>query len=529
MGMLCHFVRFGLCLFVLIMGVAAAAEDSDEVSPWQDATGDLFAGEAAGASIWRVTTWPGQGMIIAALAKRGLWSSADGGVTWKRLGEIGKRPPDVGIGVQVIADPLEPKCLWCSGMYGFGCWRTDDGGSTFKHLGNNDHLDGIAIDFSDPQRQTLLEGLHEQPRSLHLSVDGGTTWTGIGERLPEGTSFSTLPIIVDTKTFIVNTSGWGKLSWGIWRSTDSGASWVKTSDAGPADCALVTSTGHIFWHVLWNNDHVVSRDGGATWAVLSAPVRGGLIELPGGILVGLGGGKQAQPFASCDDGVTWKAFGEEVPFRPVGIVYDTKKNALLCYRGEARGSSPQIVRWDLPASPAHVVASSVQNRITVWDGEGNAGGGGWITAGDGAFIRPQKAMVKQGTTALEYHVEKGMASEGGWNWHNWAIGQLTDITACTHLQMWLKYSGKETPSTVHVELNCGPNKTRSAAVDVMAMMPSVCDGEWHHIEIPLIDFYTAGFEPKNIYEIRLRTTAKEPITFSMFIDSIRFISHQPPK
>jgi hypothetical protein len=44
--------------------------------------------------------------------------------------------------------------------------------------------DGVAVDFSDPQRKTLLLGLHEQSQSLQMSSDGGTTWQRIGDRLP---------------------------------------------------------------------------------------------------------------------------------------------------------------------------------------------------------------------------------------------------------------------------------------------------------------------------------------------------------
>src|SRR5208283_2991720 len=108
--------------------------------------------------------------------------------------------------------------------YGFGCWRSADGGKSFVQLGDQTHLDGIGVDCSEPERKTILLGLHERDRSLRLSTDGGTTFRLIGDRLPEGTGFSTLPIILDSRTFITNTSGWGDKKWGIWRSQDGGQS-----------------------------------------------------------------------------------------------------------------------------------------------------------------------------------------------------------------------------------------------------------------------------------------------------------------
>ena len=39
---------------------------------------------------------------------------------------------------------------------------SEDGGKTFQRLGNLTHMDGIGVDCTDPQRKTLVVGLHEQ-------------------------------------------------------------------------------------------------------------------------------------------------------------------------------------------------------------------------------------------------------------------------------------------------------------------------------------------------------------------------------
>ena len=55
-----------ICLAGLLLPLAAA-EPEESASPWCDATGDLFAGEGAGTGIWRMTAWPGPGLLVASL------------------------------------------------------------------------------------------------------------------------------------------------------------------------------------------------------------------------------------------------------------------------------------------------------------------------------------------------------------------------------------------------------------------------------------------------------------------------------
>jgi hypothetical protein len=85
-------------------------------------------------------------------------------------------------------------------MYGAGMYATKDAGATLERLGTLDHVDDMAVDFSDPERRTLHAGLHEQARSLSLSRDGGRTWSTIGDRFPADSNFTHDPIILDHTT-----------------------------------------------------------------------------------------------------------------------------------------------------------------------------------------------------------------------------------------------------------------------------------------------------------------------------------------
>ena len=123
------------------------------------------------------------------MSDRGLWLTKDEGATWQKLGgdEIKNRPG------KIVFDPQNSDVFWVSGCYGDAPIKTDDGGKNFRSLGRLSHADGVAVDLPDPQRKTLLLGLHEQLQSLHMSTDGGATWTNFGPPTlfkPNGITYS---------------------------------------------------------------------------------------------------------------------------------------------------------------------------------------------------------------------------------------------------------------------------------------------------------------------------------------------------
>jgi photosystem II stability/assembly factor-like uncharacterized protein len=332
----------------LAAGLArAAAPPAAEAGAWQGATGNLAEKEWAGdKGVWKLTAWPGKDLLVVSMVEKGLWASKDGGKTWARLGAPGKTPPDKGSAIQFIFDPKNKDAMWCSGMYGFGLWATADGGATFAQLGKETHMDGMAVDFSEPLRRILLHGKHETANSLERSVDGGKTWQKIGDKIPAGFGFTTDPIILDSKTFIVNSAGWGDKKWGIWRSEDAGETWAKVSDAGPGGNATVTTKGHIFWPCYWDFASIHSTDKGKTWSKLGGPVSGAIVEIMDGKLAGLGGGQHNQVYISADEGKNWAAYGKPAPFKAEGLVYNDVGRSFYVWRQGERKGDP-IQRLDL--------------------------------------------------------------------------------------------------------------------------------------------------------------------------------------
>jgi photosystem II stability/assembly factor-like uncharacterized protein len=315
-----HIVAFAL----LTASISFAADAPD--AQWVNVTNNV-GGEKWGAyGVHYMTAVPGSDAVIAGVSECGLWKTSDAGATWQKLGgdEIKNRP------VSIVFDPKDPEVFWESGCYGDSPFKTEDGGRTFQRLGKLTHSDGIAVDFTDPQRQTLLLGLHEQSQSLQLSTDQGKSWTKIGTRLPADSNHSSDPIIIDSRTFLINTAGWKqKATLGIYRSEDAGETWTAVSTFGPAGHALVASDGTIYWQRIWGGGLLKSSDKGKTWTTVSKQIKTNPIELPDKRVAGLA---DDQIYVSADGGEKWTKVEPKVPFKPNGIIYSEKGQCFYAWR-----------------------------------------------------------------------------------------------------------------------------------------------------------------------------------------------------
>jgi photosystem II stability/assembly factor-like uncharacterized protein len=337
----------GMSLFT----ATARAQEKPPAGAWVNVT-DGVGGEKWGyAGVTTMAAVPDSNEVIAGVSEAGLWNSADGGKTWKKLGEKGgeqirHRP------YQIVFDPKDSKIFWVSGSYiGPGVFKTADAGQTFTPLGKITHVDAIGVDFTDPDRKTLLVGHHEQDRSIEKSSDGGQTWQKIGDKLPEKTNFSNDVIVFDSKTYVVNAAGWkqdgGKqIPFAIFRTEDGGATWAKTSDCGPSGPACVAMDGTIYWQTLWGAGLIKSADHGKSWEKLPGPAKANPVEITGGKLVVP---IERQLYVSADGGKTWEKFGPEVPFKPSGIIFSAKARAIYAWRSTEGKEDGVIVRWELPA------------------------------------------------------------------------------------------------------------------------------------------------------------------------------------
>jgi hypothetical protein len=293
-------------------------------------------GGGACSDISMVKAKPDEDLLYVALWQGGMWVSSDGGVTATKLG-TGAGSDDVSNGpVTLFFDPADTNTFYESGMYGPAAYRTTDKGTTFERLGTIEHVDVMSIDFTDSNRMTLLAGAHEQSQKLYLSTDAGANWTDIGPNLPDGTSFSSFPWVIDSTTFLEGCSGFGDADTGVYRSTDAGATWDRVNTQGAHSYPLVASDGTLYWPIIYNRGLLKSTDSGATWTQVVASwnllTTMSPIELPDQRLAALSGDGDSLPrhvMISADGAKTWTQVGPDLPAAARGLTYSAQRKAFF--------------------------------------------------------------------------------------------------------------------------------------------------------------------------------------------------------
>ena len=336
---------------IFLSGILLGGATSSVSAAWENATGNLANMPSECGNLCLLSVVPGRDVVIAGIAKQGLWKSADDGATWTAIGKDAGSDSIVNRPSRILYDPVNPDIFYESGIYnGPGVYKTTDGGKTFQHLGKIGHNDYISVDFSDPKRLTMLAGGHEQSQKLWKSTDGGQNWTNIGLNLPAGTKFSSNPLLLENDTYLVNASGWGKGTGGVYRTTDGGATWQSVSTLEASGAPLLASDGTIYWELIWDKGVIRSHDQGKTWeqACGYGVIKGtAIIELPDGKLCAVG---EKCVKISPDKGTTWKQFGDPLPVQPAGVVYSPTRKALFIWHWDcgAKVQPDAIFRCDYP-------------------------------------------------------------------------------------------------------------------------------------------------------------------------------------
>jgi hypothetical protein len=314
---------------------------SKPAGTWTNATGNLAGLGSECGNLSNLSSKPDEDLLIAGVAQQGLWASKNGGGSWARLGTAAGSASITNRTSEIVYDPAHPQTFWESGIYNAGgVYKTTDDGATLLAQGSVTHNDSVSVDFTDPQRQTLLAGTHEQSGHLYLSTSGGASWTDIGPNLPAGTGFSSQALVIDAKTFLLgaytySNSGAGL---GVFRSIDAGQTWQAVFSTAVEGHPLVMPDGSIYWSVAGNGGGMIkSVDQGQTWLQTVGPgvlVTGAPVALPDGRIAALG--SQAIEISS-DCGATWRDATTMLPYTPTGLAYSPYEKAFFVWHFDCTG------------------------------------------------------------------------------------------------------------------------------------------------------------------------------------------------
>jgi hypothetical protein len=305
---------------------------------WANATGNLAGMASECGNLGLVSANPCSSMVIAGVAQAGLWGTEDGGKTWGKLGSGAGSAVITNRISAIVYDPAHPGTFWESGIYnGGGVYKTTDNGKTFVQLGDITHTDSVSVDFSDPDRKTLLAGPHETTSKLSRSTDGGKTWTDIGKSLPGSAGFCTATQVLSATNLLV-----GCVSGGVYHSTD-GNVWTSVGSKGVIPQPLLATDGTMYWPGSQGGINVSTDQGQHFTQTADGSQAPGIVgslypaELPDGRIVIIG---KDHLLISSDKGTTWKPIGEPLPYPGGG--YDGARGPVY----SARTKTFYVWRWD---------------------------------------------------------------------------------------------------------------------------------------------------------------------------------------
>jgi hypothetical protein len=186
---------------------------------------------------------------------------------------------------------------------------------------------------------------------------------------------------------------------------------------------------------------------------------------------------------------------------------------------------------------AGMLLADAPGKLAVWDGDQNAGGGGWaapkadaitvaVTDDGGRKMQDKQLKALKFTTAVDAQTWTGF----GWNWHGWWPEDVCDdVSGCKNLVLSMKivYKAGKDPGALQVWLVSNPNPDKNAQhvtekINPVDFCPNLVDGAWHEVVVPMSKLVNKDFVPAKAWEIDMGSWADHPQDFQVFIDYIGF-------
>jgi hypothetical protein len=345
-------------------------DDGDDVvvgREWVDATANLEGIESYCGNLAFVSAHPERDEVYTGVSGQGLFVNRPDSPEWAPFGRDGFTAPLDHRTSAIVYDPEDPDRFWESGYFGLGpppdpqaadINRTDDGGETFIGLGSPVPTDLVSVDFTDPERRTLLAGAHGQP-TIFRSTDGGLTWEDISADLPTSDlGEASYPHVLDAETYLVGAHKGGAA--GVFRTSDGGTTWSRVFPEPVSGPPLASQDGNLYW-VVEQGGIIKSEDLGETWVPLTdrAPAggerRGRIVELDDGTWLTMG---VERMLVSRDQGENWRGVGPPFAYAPKGFTYSPVRNQVFAWQNycdldnSPNPVAPQsIIRLDLDVTP----------------------------------------------------------------------------------------------------------------------------------------------------------------------------------
>lgn len=280
-----------------IQGLTALAVTSMAVDPadpdriW--AAGNAVYRTATGGARWVRVPGPesgslhlggllaiGAGSRVFAEAGNVLWTADRDGSSWRKL--LGH--PEIEDLIALQVPPSNLSMIYAAGIDLFdvtklyrstdqgATWQLRSSGSPLPQRREGCDLEDLAVAPSDARVVYAATGsfspvLPECPSKVIRSDDGGATWSVPAAGPPVGIVSRIAVDPYDPRIVYAGTGGGSTPGDGLWKSTDGGATWIKTDEGFRVQTltALLASTIRGRVYAATFGQIFRSDDGGATW------------------------------------------------------------------------------------------------------------------------------------------------------------------------------------------------------------------------------------------------------------------------
>ena len=299
------------------------------------------------------------GDVVYVSADAGLvFKSVDAGDTWVSVGDSNFTKD------MCVIDVVDANTVFIGADAGY-FFKTLDGGTTWDTtlVGTQDLDGGVAF-------TTASNGIVFDDGTggiIHITSDGGDTWTDYAVVLPLGTTSKRMYAAqaAGTSTFLI-----GAYHNIMWLSTDNGANWAQTGELTYGYDRIVKVRAideNNFIALNSVSDIFMTTDGGTTWDTVN---------------VGSAQSGQAMAFSSMTNGMIWSSYGQDystvdgetfvpmnewpsVPFYSITNPSEGKLIATATYGGEISISEDGGATWSYPTNAATGSKSSIYASLSI--------------------------------------------------------------------------------------------------------------------------------------------------------------------